>query len=139
MYGKINEIKDSGCVDSMLSFEELQAYFDALEVDVSALPKTKRQFVVLRTYICSQRRTGGRRKTFQKRLACLRDAGIKNCKYELLKLKAGKATAEFFEGMGCDGGCVNGALCNWRDNRSKSLNFDYSVKAEKTISKENKY
>lgn len=42
VYGKINEIKDSGCVDSMLSFEELQAYFDALEVDVSALPKNEK-------------------------------------------------------------------------------------------------
>lgn len=130
---KINEIKDSGCVDSMLSFEELQAYFDALEVDVSALPKNEKDNSSYYGRIFA--RSGGLAegvKTFSKKglRVCVMQ-GLKNCKYELLKLKAGKATAEFFEGMGCDGGCVNGALCNWRDNRSKSFNCDYSVKGRK--------
>ena len=29
----------------------------------------------------------------------------------ILKLKANKAVENFFEGMACDGGCLNGALC----------------------------
>ena len=37
--------------------------------------------------------------------------GINECKINLLKLKLGKAEENFFEGMACDGGCLNGALC----------------------------
>ena len=38
-------------------------------------------------------------------------SGIDECRVNLMKLKLGKATANFFEGMACDGGCINGALC----------------------------
>ena len=38
-------------------------------------------------------------------------SGIAQCKVNLLKLKMGKALENFFEGMACDGGCLNGALC----------------------------
>ena len=37
--------------------------------------------------------------------------GIDECRANLLKLKLGKAAANFFEGMACEGGCLNGALC----------------------------
>ena len=37
--------------------------------------------------------------------------GITDCKVNLLKLKMGKSLDNFFEGMACDGGCLNGALC----------------------------
>ena len=37
--------------------------------------------------------------------------GIDECRANLLKLKANKAVENFFEGMACDGGCLNGALC----------------------------
>ena len=38
-------------------------------------------------------------------------SGITECKVNLLKLKMGKSLENFFEGMACDGGCLNGALC----------------------------
>ena len=38
-------------------------------------------------------------------------SGINECRTALLKLKMGKAAENFFEGMACDGGCLNGALC----------------------------
>ena len=37
--------------------------------------------------------------------------GIGECRTNLLKLKMGKSLDNFFEGMACDGGCINGALC----------------------------
>ena len=37
--------------------------------------------------------------------------GIEECKMELTKLKFNKSVYNFFEGMACDGGCINGALC----------------------------
>lgn len=36
---------------------------------------------------------------------------LQNIKVNLLKLKVGKSLENFFEGMACDGGCLNGALC----------------------------
>ena len=35
---------------------------------------------------------------------------LQNIKVNLLKLKVGKSLENFFEGMACDGGCLNGAL-----------------------------
>ena len=37
--------------------------------------------------------------------------GIDECRAGLLRLKMGKAAENFFEGMACDGGCLNGPLC----------------------------
>ena len=37
--------------------------------------------------------------------------GIDECRAALMKLKFHRATENFFEGMACDGGCLNGALC----------------------------
>ena len=37
--------------------------------------------------------------------------GIDECKVNLFKLKLGRSAENFFEGMACDGGCLNGALC----------------------------
>ena len=34
--------------------------------------------------------------------------GIEECRKNLLMLRAKKATANFFEGMACEGGCVGG-------------------------------
>ena len=38
-------------------------------------------------------------------------SGLSECRTNLLKLKVGKSEFNFFEGMACDGGCMNGALC----------------------------
>jgi len=65
--------------------------------------------------------------------------GIDECKMALTRLKFGKAAENFFEGMACEGGCVNGALCithspkNVFDvdkygNEAKEKTIDNSVK-----------
>ena len=38
-------------------------------------------------------------------------SGLAECNTNLLKLKLGKSEFNFFEGMACEGGCMNGALC----------------------------
>ena len=38
-------------------------------------------------------------------------SGLAECNVNLLKLKIGKSEYNFFEGMACEGGCMNGALC----------------------------
>ena len=37
--------------------------------------------------------------------------GIDECRAALTKLKFNRAVENFFEGMACDGGCLNGPLC----------------------------
>ena len=50
-------------------------------------------------------------------------SGIDECRANLLKLKFNKTTANFFEGMACDGGCLNGALSLHHDVNKQRLQF----------------
>ena len=60
--------------------------------------------------------------------------GIDECRANLMKLKFGKATANFFEGMACDGGCINGALCLTHSPKNVADVEGYGNEAkEKTI------
>ena len=51
-------------------------------------------------------------------------SGIDDIRANLLKLKFNKTTANFFEGMACDGGCLNGALSLHHDNIKNSVEID---------------
>ena len=74
--------------------------------------------------------------------------GIDQCRQHLTLLRAKKETANFFEGMACDGGCVGGPLSITRSprnvfdvdkygNSAKEKNIDGSVRLYKmTMSNE---
>ena len=64
-----------------------------------------------------------------------------------MRLKLGRAKENFFEGMACEGGCINGALCithgpeNLVDvdkygNEAKEKTIDNSIKLYKMSIKE---
>lgn len=60
--------------------------------------------------------------------------GIAECKAALTKLKFNKATENFFEGMVCDGGCLNGPVCITHSPRNVVDVDKYGNEAkEKTI------
>lgn len=60
--------------------------------------------------------------------------GIAECKAALTKLKFNKATENFFEGMACDGGCLNGPVCITHSQRNVVDVDKYGNEAkEKTI------
>lgn len=103
-------------IDCVLSFEELQAFFDARDIDVSSLPDT--DFDNASYYGRIFARSGGivegvtalaKERGFEANPVAM--SGLDECKKHLLMLKLGKSPYNFFEGMACDGGCVNGALC----------------------------
>ena len=109
--------KTKGAVDSVLSFEELQAFFDARDIDMQALDETVLNNASFYGRIFAK--SGGIKQGIEK---ISKDLGIKDlrpvamngideCKVNLLKLKMGKSLDNFFEGMACNGGCLNGALC----------------------------
>ena len=103
-------------IDCVISFEELQAFLDARGVDVSTLPDTYLDNASYFGRIFA--RSGGitegvkalaAERGFEARPIAM--SGLDECRKQLTLLKVHKSPFNFFEGMACDGGCVNGALC----------------------------
>ncbi len=137
--------KTENAIDSVLSFEELQAFLDARDIDVAGLGDTHLDNASFygRIFAKSGGVTTGIKDAAAAKgvegLVPIAMNGIDECKINLLKLKAGKALENFFEGMACDGGCLNGPLClshgpkNVQDvdkygNSAKEKTIDNSVK-----------
>ena len=126
-------------IDCVLSFEELQAFLDARNVDVSELADT--EFDNASYYGRIFARSGGvaegitrlsKERGFKVKSVVM--SGLDECKKQLTLLKTGKSPFNFFEGMACDGGCINGALCLHHGNNSLSAVNEYGEMAkEKTI------
>ena len=110
--------KTKGAIDSVISFEELQAFLDAKEINMEELEETVLNNASFYGTIFAK--SGGIKEGIEavaKEQFEIEDLnpvamnGITDCKVNLLKLKMGKSLDNFFEGMACDGGCLNGALC----------------------------
>lgn len=126
-------------VDCVLSFEELQAFLDARNIDVSTLPDTVLDNASYYGRIFA--RSGG----LTEGVAAMADkagvevnpvamSGLEECKKQLLMLKVGRSPFNFFEGMACEGGCVNGALCLHHGPKSLTDVNKYGAEAkEKTV------
>ncbi|MEG1222607.1 MAG: 4Fe-4S dicluster domain-containing protein [Bacilli bacterium] len=141
---KKQEIKDEKVgeyVDATLTFEEVQALFDAKDLDISSL---KLDLLDNASYFGRIfARTGGlsdsvvealkeQGSDFEvKPVVC---SGIDECKLALNKFKAGKLDGNFIEGMACNGGCIGGPCCLTHEVRDKSEVDKYGHEAlEKTI------
>ena len=110
--------KTEGAIDSVISFEELQAFLDARDIVMEELEETVLDNASYYGRIFAS--SGGITKGITKIAKEYFDVddikpvtmnGIQECRANLLKLKMGKSLDNFFEGMACDGGCINGALC----------------------------
>ncbi len=109
--------KTEGAIDNVLSFEELQSFLDARYVDVGSLEETALDNASFYGRLFAK--AGGiaqglpdiAKQYGVEGIKPVNMSGLSECKVELLKLKLKKAGANFFEGMACDGGCINGALC----------------------------
>ena len=110
--------KTKGAIDTVISFEELQAFLDAKEINMEKLEETVLNNASFYGRIFAK--SGGISQGIEsvaKEYFDIDDIkpvamnGITECKVNLLKLKMGKSLNNFFEGMACDSGCLNGALC----------------------------
>ena len=113
-----------GLIDGVLTFEELQALFDGMDIEVEALPEEP-----LDSASCNGRkfaRSGGLSEVV--RSVCEKEYpdfkfnpeicnGAEQCRIALLKASRGKLDKNFIEGMFCEGGCIGGAACLTRGNR----------------------
>ena len=114
-------------VDSVITFEELQALFDSREIDVSSLQEEELENasyygrIFARNCGLSEAVAEGLKekgiKNFDlKAVSC---DGIEACRVALLKAQKRILDGNFIEGMACLGGCMGGAGCLTHGERSK--------------------
>lgn len=120
-----------GLIDSVITFEELQALIDSKNIEVETLPET---YINQASYFGRIfARSGGVSEAVKKALqeedseftvnpvVC---NGIDECKIALLKLSKGVLPNNFIEGMACVGGCIGGAGCLMHDGNKNKADID---------------
>lgn len=129
-------------IDSVLTFEELQALFDGRELDIPTLPEDVLDNASYYGRIFA--RSGGLSDAVAEALkeqglddfelkpvAC---DGIEACRMALLKASKNVLPGNFIEGMACTGGCIGGAGCLTHGEKNKAEVDKYGMEAyEKTI------
>ena len=128
-------------IDSVLTFEELQALFDSRDMEISELEENVLDNASYYGRIFA--RSGGlsdavaqalkeQNLDFEaKTVAC---DGIEACRMALLKASKNVLPENFIEGMACVGGCIGGAGCLTHEEKNKAEVDKYGREAyEKTI------
>ena len=129
-------------VDSVITFEELQALYDSLDMDIMTLEETALDNASYFGRIFA--RSGGLSESVAEVLKeenitdfVVKPAvcdGIEACKIALLKKSKNVLDANFIEGMACLGGCIGGAGCLTHGEKNKAEVDKYGREAlEKTI------
>lgn len=129
-------------VDSVLTFEELQALFDSRDLEISQMEEDVLDNASFFGRIFA--RSGGLSEAVAqalnekgsdfvaKPIVC---SGIDECRIALLKAAKGNVDFNFIEGMACINGCINGAGCLTHGEKNKAEVDKYGKEAmEKTIS-----
>ncbi|WP_196600195.1 [Fe-Fe] hydrogenase large subunit C-terminal domain-containing protein [Pectinatus frisingensis] len=127
-----------GAVDYVLTFQETQEMFDSLGVNLLAQKDTIKELSSEAGRIYA--RTGGVSAAVQATLKTLNPHhdieltaqqadGIPACRQMIDDLLTGKSTANFFEGMGCVGGCVGGPKSLLKKDTARDLVNTYGKKA----------
>jgi [FeFe] hydrogenase (group B1/B3) len=128
--------KTGGAVDCVITFEELQALFDGLDIDVESLSDGELDNASYYGRIFA--RTGGVSAALEhvvnesgggKKVKAEVCDGLEQCRIALLKAGHGRLDANFIEGMACEGGCVGGAACLSHGPKSKSDVDNYARQA----------
>lgn len=128
-------------VDTVLTFEELQALFDSRDLDLSSLEEgvLDNASYFGRIFARSGGLTDAAAQAMKeqnidfdiKPVVC---DGIEACRMALLKLNKGVLDGNFIEGMACIGGCIGGAGCLTHGEKNKAEVDKYGREAfEKTI------
>ena len=129
-------------IDSVLTFEELQALYDSKDVDITTLGEDVLDNASYFGRIFA--RSGGlsdavaqalKEQNIDFDLKAVSCDGIEECRTALLKKSKNVLDANFIEGMACVGGCIGGAGCLTHGEKNKAEVDKYGREAfEKTIS-----
>lgn len=129
-------------IDSVLTFEELQALFDSRDIDITTLEEGVldnasyfgRIFARcggLADAVAEGLKEQGLDDFELKAVSC---DGIEECKKALLKKNKNVLQENFIEGMACVGGCIGGAGCLTHGEKSKSDVDKYGMEAYEKLS-----
>ena len=128
-------------VDTVLTFEELQALFDSRDLDIASLEEGVLDNASYFGRIFA--RSGGlsdaaaqamKEQNIDFTIKPVVCDGIEACRVALLKLNKGVLDGNFIEGMACIGGCIGGAGCLTHGEKNKAEVDKYGREAlEKTI------
>ncbi len=139
---EIKQEKVRDYVDVVITFEELQALFDSLDIDITSLTLGTLDNASYYGRIFA--RCGGLSEAVQQMMKELgienfelkphSGDGIEECRTALLKKSKNVLDANFIEGMACIGGCVGGAGCLTHGEKNKAIVNKFSLEAkEKAI------
>ncbi|MGB4661489.1 MAG: 4Fe-4S dicluster domain-containing protein [Mobilitalea sp.] len=129
-------------VDSVITFEELQALFDSRDIELDTLEMNELDNASYYGRIFA--RSGGLSEAVKQAvkekgrddfaLNALACDGIEACRTALLKASKHVLPNNFIEGMACSGGCIGGAGCLTHGDKNKNQVDVYGKEAmEKTI------
>jgi [FeFe] hydrogenase (group B1/B3) len=134
--------KSKPFVDCVITFEELQALFDAEEIDLASLPEAPLDNASYYGRIFA--RSHGladavaealKEENLDFDLKAKAVSGLDNCKQALSALKEGNADFNFLEGMACPGGCIGGPCCLTHEFRDASDVDKYGHQSKETTIK----
>lgn len=129
-------------VDSVITFEELQALFDSRDIDAQSLEDVPladaspfgRIFARsggLTEAVAQGLKEHGADDFDYRPVTC---DGIDACRIALLKAGKGVLNGNFIEGMACEGGCVGGAGClTHAEKNTRAVNQHAATSDKKTI------
>lgn len=137
-----------GDVDYVLTFAELKDLFEFAQVDPTRLPKEEKEHAS--TAGITYGYAGGVSNAIVNTLRKINPEkadivvmkhvdGVPNCKALLQDIIDGKEKANFFEGMGCNGGCVGGPKALIPKEKGKELLDTYAHSVEHRTPIENPY
>ncbi|MBR3288263.1 MAG: monomeric [Lachnospiraceae bacterium] len=125
---EVKDTKSGEFIDVALTFEELEAMFDANNFDLSSFEETKLDDASYFGRIFA--RSGGLAEAVKEGLIETGNTkfelkpeicnGIEQCNLALLKKNKGILDANFIEGMACVGGCIGGPGCLNHELRDKT-------------------
>ena len=128
-------------VDSVMTFEELQALIDSRDIDITVLEEGVLDNASYYGRIFA--RSGGlsdavaqalKEQGIEFPLNAMVCDGIEECRTALLRKSKNALNANFIEGMACIGGCIGGAGCLMHGEKNKKQVDEYGREAlEKTI------
>jgi iron only hydrogenase large subunit-like protein len=111
------EMDIAGAIDFVLTFQEVKDIFDALGIDPAQMEESEKDHSSQagRLYARTAGVSWAVERTVKKlspnnpiQIRTQQADGVPACKAMINQLLAGKTNANFFEGMGCVGGCVGG-------------------------------
>ena len=134
---QLEEVKQY--VDTVLTFEELQALFDSRDLDIASLEEGVLDNASYYGRIFA--RSGGltdaaaqamKEQDIDFEIKPVVCDGIEACRVALLKLSKNLLDGNFIEGMACIGGCIGGAGCLTHGEKNKAEVDKYGREAHAT-------